>query len=342
MGDYRGDYQADHHSRSSRRPRSGAQLHCRGCPLFSTNRRHHQRLLSPGRNIAENSPRRGSRVQDGEVGEESVGTCSSPNLLQPPPLIAPSNTSRNATVRCRCGLFQNGNTRQGGGRYKNNNDKKWRPDHRERSGSQVGYTKEDTADSQTATDDVCIVAVDGNPSRKWPSVGWDDERTALSCNTGGKDGTSDGDDAGGDRIEAGIHSEKSPHKADLSGRNILHVNNNSVKKPRRKRRTRETVIINVGGQTFETYRSTLRRLRTPIFDSDAAMQRYFRRSHGDYFFDRDATAFSSVLNFLRTGELHIPTNMCGPALQVSLRLLLKIVDSYVKVSYLAWELNTNL
>lgn len=82
------------------------------------------------------------------------------------------------------------------------------------------------------------------------------------------------------------------------------------------RSSKETVIINVGGQIFETYRSTLKRLKTPIFNCEDMFRLYFRKSHGDYFFDRDPTAFGSVLNFLRTGELHIPTNMCGPALQV--------------------------
>ncbi|XP_059164588.1 uncharacterized protein LOC131947390 [Physella acuta] len=83
----------------------------------------------------------------------------------------------------------------------------------------------------------------------------------------------------------------------------------------RKRNRRETVILNVGGHVFETYRATVRRLRTPIFNCDDQLELYYRKSHGDYFFDRDPTAFGSILNFLRTGELHIPTNMCGPALQ---------------------------
>ncbi|CAG5119046.1 unnamed protein product, partial [Candidula unifasciata] len=88
------------------------------------------------------------------------------------------------------------------------------------------------------------------------------------------------------------------------------------RKPKRKknRNIRETVIINVGGQIFETYKSTLTRLRTPVFHSDT-LELYYRKSHKDYFFDRDPSAFGSILNFLRTGELHIPTNMCGPALQ---------------------------
>ncbi|CAG5125486.1 unnamed protein product [Candidula unifasciata] len=84
---------------------------------------------------------------------------------------------------------------------------------------------------------------------------------------------------------------------------------------RKKKDPYETVIINVGGQIFETYRTTIRKLRTPIFHTKDNLQLYYRKSRGDYFFDRDPTAFGSILNFLRTGELHIPTNMCGPALQ---------------------------
>ncbi|XP_055863054.1 potassium voltage-gated channel protein egl-36-like isoform X2 [Biomphalaria glabrata] len=83
----------------------------------------------------------------------------------------------------------------------------------------------------------------------------------------------------------------------------------------KKRNRRETVVLNVGGHVFETYRATVRRLRTPIFTCEDQLELYYRESHGDYFFDRDPTAFGSILNYLRTGELHIPTNMCGPALQ---------------------------
>lgn len=94
------------------------------------------------------------------------------------------------------------------------------------------------------------------------------------------------------------------------------VRNRKTKRKKNKN-SRETVIINVGGQIFETYKSTLCRLRTPVFHSDDKMELYYRKSHKDYFFDRDPSAFGSILNFLRTGELHIPTNMCGPALQAS-------------------------
>lgn len=76
-----------------------------------------------------------------------------------------------------------------------------------------------------------------------------------------------------------------------------------------------TVKINVGGQIFETYTSTLKRLETCRLSDDSEMERHFRVDQGDYFFDRDPQAFSVILNYLRTGELHLPTYFCGPALQ---------------------------
>ena len=93
----------------------------------------------------------------------------------------------------------------------------------------------------------------------------------------------------------------------------------AVKHKTDKRRcAKPTVLFNVGGKRFETYRSTLKRLKGSFFADDDKLSAYFRHKHGDYFFDRDPTAFNCVLNYLRTGELHVPTSMCGPALQSEL------------------------
>ncbi|XP_052228830.1 potassium voltage-gated channel protein Shaw-like [Dreissena polymorpha] len=78
--------------------------------------------------------------------------------------------------------------------------------------------------------------------------------------------------------------------------------------------SKETVIINVGGQTFETFKSTLRRLKSSKLADEREMMKYFRKSKGDFFFDRDPYAFNIILNYLRYGDLHLPTNLCGPAL----------------------------
>ncbi|XP_046554087.1 potassium voltage-gated channel protein Shaw-like isoform X1 [Haliotis rubra] len=97
-----------------------------------------------------------------------------------------------------------------------------------------------------------------------------------------------------------------------------NVNCKNYRQPKRRqlrRRSRATVVINVGGQLFETYRSTLRRLKNSVLSDDNQMRKFYRADTGDYFFDRDPMAFGSVLNYLRTGELHIPSNMCGPSLQ---------------------------
>jgi hypothetical protein len=79
-------------------------------------------------------------------------------------------------------------------------------------------------------------------------------------------------------------------------------------------RSKETVIINVGGNVFETFRSTLKRFKTCKLADEREMLKYFRPDKGDYFFDRDPYAFNIIMNYLRYGDLHLPTNLCGPAL----------------------------
>ena len=79
-------------------------------------------------------------------------------------------------------------------------------------------------------------------------------------------------------------------------------------------KSKETVILNVGGTVFETYKSTLKRLRSCKLASDKEMAKHYRESKGDYFFDRDPFAFNIILNYLRYGDLHLPTHLCGPAL----------------------------
>lgn len=81
-----------------------------------------------------------------------------------------------------------------------------------------------------------------------------------------------------------------------------------------KAKAKETVIINVGGTVFETFKSTLKRLNTCKLADEQEMMKYHRAETGDFFFDRDPYAFSIILNYLRYGDLHLPTNLCGPAL----------------------------
>ncbi|KAL4223347.1 hypothetical protein ACF0H5_016818 [Mactra antiquata] len=79
-------------------------------------------------------------------------------------------------------------------------------------------------------------------------------------------------------------------------------------------RNKECVMINIGGTVFETYKSTLKRLKSCKLGDDEEMIKYYRPDKGDFFFDRDPFAFNIILNYLRYGDLHLPTNLCGPAL----------------------------
>lgn len=47
-------------------------------------------------------------------------------------------------------------------------------------------------------------------------------------------------------------------------------------------------------------------LSDPVF-----LAKYYRTEQNDYFFDRDPEIFHCILNYFRSGELHLPTSVCG-------------------------------
>lgn len=79
----------------------------------------------------------------------------------------------------------------------------------------------------------------------------------------------------------------------------------------------DTVIFNIGGAIFETHKSTLEQRKSLLGDRKWISMHY-RAEKNDYFFDRDPDMFRATLNYLRTGELHIPLYVCGPAAKMEL------------------------
>lgn len=71
------------------------------------------------------------------------------------------------------------------------------------------------------------------------------------------------------------------------------------------------IMINVGGTHFETYRSTLRLLPETRLAQLSPTNSDFDPIRIEYFFDRDPVSFSAILNYYRTGKLHVPNGVCG-------------------------------
>lgn len=75
--------------------------------------------------------------------------------------------------------------------------------------------------------------------------------------------------------------------------------------------TAKSIIrLNVGGTTFWTYRDTLKTFpNTRLAELNQESDCYIRELDC-YFFDRNPTIFQCILDYYRTGTLHLPGNLC--------------------------------
>ena len=80
----------------------------------------------------------------------------------------------------------------------------------------------------------------------------------------------------------------------------------------------DIVVINVGGVRSETFKKTLLRMPGTRLSMMNKQDEHWRPDANEYFFDRHPVAFSAVLNYYRTGELHVPNDICGPQLEKEL------------------------
>ena len=72
----------------------------------------------------------------------------------------------------------------------------------------------------------------------------------------------------------------------------------------------DTVVLNVGGCKHETLRQTLQKCQGSLLSDLNELSPYYRTDKDEYFFDRPPNIFGAILNYYRTGELHIPTEVC--------------------------------
>lgn len=67
--------------------------------------------------------------------------------------------------------------------------------------------------------------------------------------------------------------------------------------------------INVSGRKYEVWRNTLEKYPDTLLGSNER-DFFYDEDIGEYFFDRDPDVFKCILNYYRTGKLHLPKNEC--------------------------------
>ena len=76
----------------------------------------------------------------------------------------------------------------------------------------------------------------------------------------------------------------------------------------------ERIRLNVGGRLFDTCLATLGRIPDTRLSRLSLLGRFdasFDPARVEFFFDRNSSVFEDVLNYCRTGELHLNSSICG-------------------------------
>ena len=74
----------------------------------------------------------------------------------------------------------------------------------------------------------------------------------------------------------------------------------------------EKLKLNVSGRHYEAWLQTIERFPETLLGSHE--REYFRDADtGEYFFDRDPDLFRYILNYYRTGRIHMPRDVCFTA-----------------------------
>ena len=77
----------------------------------------------------------------------------------------------------------------------------------------------------------------------------------------------------------------------------------------------DVIRLDVGGTLFVTTSKTLASVPDTRLSALSKSSAEFSKETNSYFFDRNPELFNWVLDYYRTGELHLPKNVCGAAIR---------------------------
>lgn len=99
----------------------------------------------------------------------------------------------------------------------------------------------------------------------------------------------------------------------------------------------DMIRFNIGGTQFKTFRSTLEKQAVCRLNDLDFLEKHFCPDLGEYFFDRDPDMFKCLLNYLRSGELHLPSHTCTPVIKQDMEFWGLKANAIEKCCFLAFN-----